>query len=119
MAEAGRGEGELGSGYRLIRREVFLIVLKLLGLFLLVLAFLSLADLAAGIYALQEIEDVASSINRRTAELVGGNPGISGRFRTFLIIPLLKLFLYFGVGLYLLMGGGALLRRMMKIPDTD
>ena len=101
------GGGELRS----LRMEVWSLVLRGAGFYLLVQAFMALPDMLTGLYVAENYSQILSSMpvsNRQVGDV----------YRSLALVPLIKSIFYLGAGLYLIIGSGALLRFLSRAPAS-
>jgi hypothetical protein len=101
------------------RQEVSWLIIRGLGLYLLLEAFMLVPDLLAGIYASRIYSNMLSSLSSESEHLASTVRQATDMYRSFLFAPLIKIVLFSVVGLYLLKGGGFLFRLLNRHPDTE
>src|SRR6185436_10647487 len=99
------------------RQQGSWLIVRAFGVYLLVQAFIVLPDLLGGLFAARAYSNFVSSLAPETAYLSGFRRATS-LYRSALFAPTLKILLFSGMGIYLLRGGGFLVRLLQRAPDT-
>lgn len=100
------------------KQEISWLIIRGLGLYLLLEAFMLVPDLLAGLYATRTFGDLLSSLSREDGPVTSTLRQATDMYRTLLFAPLIKLVLFSVVGLYLLRGGDFLFRLLNRHPDA-
>ena len=103
MREDGRGE------FSLLRMEVWSLVLRGVGFYLLIEAFLALPDMLTGLYVAENYRQILSS-------MPVSNRQIGDVYHSLALVPLVKSIFYLGAGIYLTTSSGSLLRYLSRAP---
>ena len=105
------------------REQLSWLIVRALGVYLLVQAFILLPELVGGLLAARYYSNMMSSLGSES-----GNAGSYARvstsiYRGLALAPLLRMVLYSAVGIYMLRGGEFLVRLLQrgpnKAPDVD
>jgi hypothetical protein len=103
MREDGRGE------FRLLRMEVWSLVLRGVGFYLLIQAFMALPDILTVLYVAENYSQILSSMPASSRQ-------IGDVYHSLALVPLVKSIFYLGAGIYLMTGSGSLLRYLSRAP---
>jgi hypothetical protein len=98
------------------RQQVSWLIVRAFGLYLLVQAFMVVPDLLGGLYAARAYSNFVSSLSSESEYLSGFRKATSV-YRSALFAPTLKILLFSVMGMYLLRGGGFLVRLLDRAPD--
>jgi hypothetical protein len=109
------------------KEEATWLIIKGLGLYLLLNAFMALPDLITAIstaYAysniLSSVSSLASSESGKYGEMLRQlNDAYTGAYKNILLGPVIRIVLYSAVGIYLLKGGGFLFRLLNRQPNKS
>jgi hypothetical protein len=99
------------------RQQVSRLIVRAFGLYLLLQAFMAVPDLLGGFYAARAYSNFVSSLSPETEYLSGFRKATS-LYRSALFTPTLKILLFSVMGMYLLRGGGFLVRLLDRLPNN-
>ncbi len=99
------------------RQQVSWLIVRAFGLYLLVQAFMVVPDLLGGLYNARAYSNFVSSLSPESEYLSDFRKATS-LYRSVLFTPTLKILLFSVIGMYLLRGGGFLVRLLDRLPDT-
>ncbi|MDX6385596.1 MAG: hypothetical protein QOK48_3169 [Blastocatellia bacterium] len=99
------------------RQQISWLVVRAFGLYLLVQAFILLPELLAGLLAARYYSNVMASVAPESANL-GSSFRLMTMYRTLALAPLIRISLYSALGIYMLRGGGFLVRLLQRVPDS-
>lgn len=101
------------------RQQISWLIIRALGLYLLLEAFMHLPDLLGGLYAARYYSNLVSSLSSESDHPASTFRQATYMYRSYLFAPLLKIVLFSAVGIYLLRGGAFLVRLLDRYPDTE
>src|SRR6185369_7701721 len=99
------------------RQQISWLIVRAFGLYLLIQAFILLPELLAGLLTARYYSSVLSS-SPESANLGSSYRMMTSMYRTLAVAPLIRISLYSGLGIYMLRGGGFLVRLLQRAPDT-
>jgi hypothetical protein len=99
------------------RQQISWLIVRAFGLYLLVQAFILLPELLAGFFAARYYSNVMSSVAPESANLGSSYRLATSMYRTLAVAPLIRIALYSALGIYMLRGGGFLVRLLQRAPD--
>jgi hypothetical protein len=106
-----------------LRKELWTFIFKAVGLYLLLQALLTLPDIFSGIYIAQSYNDLLNSLSQslsplaKDAQLQAMSEKVSETYRSLVIIPIVKMLFYLGLGVYFVKGASPLSRFFGRKPD--
>jgi hypothetical protein len=101
------------------RHELSWLIIRGLGLYLLLAAFMLVPDLLAGVYASYTYKDLLSSLASQDSGWASTVRQATEAHRSLLFIPLIKIVLFSVAGLYLLLRGSFLFRLLSRYPTAE
>jgi len=100
------------------KQQISWLIVRAFGLYLLVQALILLPELLAGFFAARYYSNVMSSVAPESANLGSSYRLMTSMYRTLVVAPLIRISLYSALGIYMLRGGGLLVRLLQRVPDT-
>lgn len=99
------------------RQQISWLIVRAFGVYLLVQAFILLPEVLAAFFTARYYSNILSSMGSESS--VGSSYRVAtSMYRSLAVAPLLRIVLYSAVGIYMLRGGGFLVRLLQRVPDT-
>jgi hypothetical protein len=99
------------------RQQVIWLIVRAFGLYLLVQVFMVVPNLLADLYAARAYSNFVSSLSPES-EYLSGFQKVASVYRTAIFATTMKILLFSVMGMYLLRGGGFLVRLLDRLPDA-
>lgn len=100
------------------RQQISWLIIRAFGLYLLVQAFLLLPEVLAAFFAARYYSNILSSMGSESGSVSSSYRVATSMYQSLAVAPLLRIALYSAVGIYMLRGGGFLVRLLQRVPDT-
>ena len=100
------------------RQQISWLIIRAFGLYLLVQAFVLLPELLAGLLAASYYSNIMSSLGSESGNAGSLSRVTTSMYRSLAVAPLIRIALYSALGMYMLRGGGFLVRLLQRVPDT-
>ncbi len=98
------------------RQETSWLIVRAFGLYLAIQAVLLIPDLLAGLYASRAYGNLVSSMGSENNNLASTARQATSVYRSLLFAPVLRFVMFSAAGIYLLRGGGFLVRLLRHVP---
>jgi hypothetical protein len=100
------------------KEQISWLIVRAFGIYLLLQALMLVPELTVGLYAARAYSNFVSSLSSDNNNLASTARQATSLYRSFWFAPLLRCVLFTAAGMYLLRGGGFLVRLLQHVPDT-
>jgi hypothetical protein len=100
------------------RQQISWLIVRAFGLYLVIQAVLLVPELLSGVYATRAFSSLMSSMASDSNNLASTARQATTMYRNLWLASLVRLILFAVAGVYLLRGGGFLVRLLQHVPDT-
>src|SRR5438128_1034658 len=100
------------------KEQISWLIVRAFGIYLLLQALMLVPELTVGMYAARAYSNLVSSLSSDNNNLTSTARQATSLYRSFWFAPLFRFVLFTAAGMYLLRGGGFLMRLLQHVPDT-